>query len=224
MKEIYDALVKIVGPEWVSNHAEERFIYSRDPGTMEPREPDLVVMPNSSEEVQKIMVLATEKGIPVVPMGGGLVLSGLTRPLKGGIVLDMKRMNRILEVNETSRSVLVEAGASQGMLQAYLKKAPSGAQAFDSRRAAHRHDRRQRADPRLRPPLRGGRLSLRHAERNGGGPAHGRDREDRLLRHVALLVLPGAASGPGGALHRMERNHGGGHEAGHQALPRPAPQ
>ncbi|NIP91961.1 MAG: FAD-dependent oxidoreductase, partial [Akkermansiaceae bacterium] len=89
---------------------------------MEPREPDLVVMPDSSEEVQKIMALATEKGIPVVPMGGGLVLSGLTRPLKGGIVLDMKRMNRILEVNETSRSVLVEAGASQGMLQAYLRK------------------------------------------------------------------------------------------------------
>jgi glycolate oxidase len=122
MKEIYDALVKIVGPEWVSDHAEERFIYARDPGTMEPREPDLVVMPNSTEEVQKIMVLATEKGIPVVPMGGGLVLSGLTRPLEGGIVLDMKRMNRILEVNETGRSVLVEAGASQGMLQAYLRK------------------------------------------------------------------------------------------------------
>jgi glycolate oxidase len=122
MKEIYDALVKIVGPECVSNHPEERFIYSRDPGTMEPREPDLVVMPKSSEEVQKIMLLASEKGIPVVPMGGGLVLSGLSRPLKGGIVLDMKRMNRILEVNETSRSALVEAGASQGMLQAYLRK------------------------------------------------------------------------------------------------------
>lgn len=55
-------------------------------------------------------------------MGGGLVLSGLSRPLKGGIVLDMKRMNRILEVNETSRYVLVEAGTAQGMLQAYLKK------------------------------------------------------------------------------------------------------
>jgi FAD/FMN-containing dehydrogenase len=122
MKEIFDALVKIVGPEFVSDHPEERFIYSRDPGTMEPREPDLVVMPNSSEEVQKIMMLATEKGVPVVPMGGGLVLSGLTRPLRGGIVLDMKRMNRILEVNETSRCVVVEAGASQGMLQAYLRK------------------------------------------------------------------------------------------------------
>ncbi len=122
MEEVYEALVKIVGAEYVSRDPEERFIYSRDPGTMEPCEPDLVVMPNSTEEVRQIVLLANQRRIPVVPMGGGLVLSGLTRPLKGGMVLDMKRMNRILEVNETSRSVLVEAGASQGMLQAYLKK------------------------------------------------------------------------------------------------------
>jgi glycolate oxidase len=50
------------------------------------------------------------------------VLSGLCRPLKGGIVLDMKRMNKILEVNETSRYCVVEAGCSHGMLQAYLKQ------------------------------------------------------------------------------------------------------
>jgi len=97
MKDIYQQLVCIVGPEYVSNNPEERFFYSRDGGTMEPREPDFVIMPNTTDEVQQIMKLANEKGIPVVPMGGGLVLSGLSRPLKGGIVLDMKRMNRILE-------------------------------------------------------------------------------------------------------------------------------
>jgi len=122
MKEIIKELQKIVGEKYVSNHPEERFIYSRDPGTMEPAEPDVVVMPNSAEEIQRIMLLANERKIPVVPMGGGLVLSGLTRALKGGIVLDMKRMNRILEVNEKSRYAVVEAGASQGMLQSYLKK------------------------------------------------------------------------------------------------------
>ena len=68
------------------------------------------------------MRLATEARVPVVPMGGGLVLSGLTRPLKGGIVLDLKRMNRILEINDTSRYAVVEAGCAQGMLQAYLAK------------------------------------------------------------------------------------------------------
>lgn len=122
MEEIYQALVKIVGAAYVSRDPEERFIYARDPGTMEPCEPDLVVMPNSTEEVQQIVLLANRKRVPIVPMGGGLVLSGLTRPLKGGMVLDMKRMNRILEVDETGRSVIVEAGASQGMLQAHLRK------------------------------------------------------------------------------------------------------
>ena len=122
MEKVYRELVEIVGSEYVSNQPEELFIYSRDMGTMLPSTPDLVVMPNSTEEVQKIVLLANREGVPIVPMGGGLVLSGLTRPLKGGIVMDMKRMNRILEVNETSRYALVEAGTSQGMLKAYLKK------------------------------------------------------------------------------------------------------
>ena len=97
MEKVYRELVEIVGSEYVSNQPEELFIYSRDMGTMLPSTPDLVVMPNSTEEVQKIVLLANREGVPIVPMGGGLVLSGLTRPLKGGIVMDMKRMNRILD-------------------------------------------------------------------------------------------------------------------------------
>jgi len=122
MEGIYTQLTDIVGAGYVSDQPEERFIYSRDMGTMEPRDPDFVVMPNTAEEVQKIVLLANQEGVPIVPMGGGLVLSGLSSALKGGIVLDMKRMNRILEVNETGRYAVVEAGTSQGMLQAYLKK------------------------------------------------------------------------------------------------------
>jgi glycolate oxidase len=119
---ILKKIAEIVGKQYVSNSQEEKFIYSRDQGVQEPHEPDYVVLPNSAEEVQKIMLLANEEKISVVPMGGGLVLSGLTIPQKGGIVLDMKRMNKILEVNEKSHYAVVEAGTSQGMLDAYLKK------------------------------------------------------------------------------------------------------
>lgn len=122
MEQVLNELTGIVGSEHVSDQQEELFIYSRDMGTMLPSFPDFVVMPDTTEEVRQIVLLANRENIPVVPMGGGLVLSGLTRPLKGGIVIDMKRMNRILEVNETSRYALVEAGASQGMLQAHLRK------------------------------------------------------------------------------------------------------
>lgn len=121
-KEVRARLAEIVGEKYVSDQAEERFIYSRDMGTMDPSFPDLVVMPGSTEEVSRVLALANEKKVPLSPMGGGLTLSGICRPLRGGIVLDMKRMNRILEVNETSSYALVEAGVSQGMLQAYLKR------------------------------------------------------------------------------------------------------
>jgi FAD/FMN-containing dehydrogenase len=121
MTDILQALEAIIGKEFVSGQAEEQYIYSMDPGTMAPSKPDFVVMPGSVDEISKIMKLANQHEIPVVPMGAGLVLSGLTRALKGGIILDMKRMNKVIKVNEISRYALVEAGTSQGMLQAYLK-------------------------------------------------------------------------------------------------------
>jgi FAD/FMN-containing dehydrogenase len=122
MKEILQKLSEIVGADFVSDAAEERFIYSRDQGVQPPHKPDYVVLPDSTEEVSAIIRLANKNKIPVVPMGGGLVLSGLTIPQRGGIVLDMKRMNRILEVNEMSHYAVVEAGASQGMLKSHLER------------------------------------------------------------------------------------------------------
>lgn len=119
---IYDALVDIVGINYVSSEAEELYFYGRDPGLMEGHAPDFVVVPKTTEEIQGIVRLANEKKIPILPMGAGLALSGLVIPHKGGIVIDMKRMRRILSVNENARSVIVEGGTSQGALQAFLKR------------------------------------------------------------------------------------------------------
>jgi FAD/FMN-containing dehydrogenase len=122
MNNFIRQLAEITGPEYVSSEPEERYLYSMDQGTMSPAAPDAVVIPASTEEVRRIMLCANMHKVPVVPMGGGLVLSGLTRALRGGIILDMKRMNRILQVNPKSRYAVVEGGASEGMLQAHLKK------------------------------------------------------------------------------------------------------
>jgi FAD/FMN-containing dehydrogenase len=120
MNDLYQELCRIVGESFVSNRPEEMFLYSRDTGTMEPRSPDLVVMPRTTEEVSRILTLANARRTPVVPMGAGLVLSGLTIPLRGGILLDLKRMDQILEVNERNRYAVVQPGVSEGKLQAYL--------------------------------------------------------------------------------------------------------
>jgi len=110
MDRILKALAEIVGEEHVSDREEELYIYSRDPGLMEPHKPDYVVMPKTTEEVQEIVQLANKEKIPIVPVGGSLSLSGLVIPHRGGIVLDLKRMDRVLEVNEKSRYVVVEGG------------------------------------------------------------------------------------------------------------------
>ncbi|MEM2716994.1 MAG: FAD-binding oxidoreductase [Archaeoglobaceae archaeon] len=122
MGKIYKAMAEIVGEEFVSNRKEELYIYSRDSGLSEPRFPDYVVMPRTVEEVQKIIQLANKEKIPVVPAGASLSLSGLTIPQKGGIVIDMRRMDRILELNRKGRYVVLEAGVTQGKLQAFLEE------------------------------------------------------------------------------------------------------
>lgn len=122
MSDIYEALVEIVGKDYVSNQKEERYFYGRDPGLMKPHEPDYVVMPRTTEEIQEIVRLANKEKTPVVPKGAGLSLTGLVIPQKGGIVLDMKRMERILEVNEKARYVIVEGGTAHGVLKSYLQK------------------------------------------------------------------------------------------------------
>lgn len=122
MRDIRESLVDIVGERGVSDAPEELWFYSRDPGVLAPHRPDYVVAPKTTEEVQKIVRLANREKIPVVPMGNGMSLAGLVIPLKGGIVMDMKRMNKILEVNSMARYVVVEGGTSQGALKAYLQE------------------------------------------------------------------------------------------------------
>jgi len=117
---LYDSLVKIVSKDFVSDRKEERYFYARDGGLMPPHEPDFVVMPETTEEVQEIVKLANREKIPIVPIGAGLALTGLVIPQRGGIVLDMKRMDRILEVNDKARYVVVEAGVTHGILKSYL--------------------------------------------------------------------------------------------------------
>jgi FAD/FMN-containing dehydrogenase len=120
--ELLKSLAEIVGADYVSDRPEELYLYSRDPGAQPPRKVDGVAMPKTVAEVQQIVALANREKIALTPMGGGLTLSALTVPLKGGIVLDMKRMDKIIEVNEASRFALIEAGVTQAALSAYLEK------------------------------------------------------------------------------------------------------
>ncbi|NFH89957.1 FAD-binding protein [Clostridium botulinum] len=72
--------------------------------------PDIVVQAISTEEVSKIMKYAYENSIPVTPRGSGTGLVGAAVPIKGGIVIDLCRMNKILEIDEENLTLTLEPG------------------------------------------------------------------------------------------------------------------
>ncbi len=72
--------------------------------------PDIVVQAINTEEVSKVMKYAYENNIPVTPRGSGTGLVGAAVPLKGGIVIDLSRMNRMLELDEENLTLTLESG------------------------------------------------------------------------------------------------------------------
>jgi FAD/FMN-containing dehydrogenase len=85
--------------------------------------PLCVVLPSSTLEVQKIVCLANEEKVSIVPFGGGSGLMGGALSIRPGIVIDLKRMDQILEVDRESRSVRVQAGAILESVEKRLNEA-----------------------------------------------------------------------------------------------------
>lgn len=83
---------------------------------------DFVVYPGSAEEVSKVLVIANYYKIPVYPWGGGSGSQGGALPVKGGILLDTKRMNKVLDFDEKSMTVTVETGMIFTQLEWYANE------------------------------------------------------------------------------------------------------
>ena len=84
----------------------------------EPRRPDVVVYPESTAEVSAVLAHASADGVPVVPFGAGSSLEGHVIPLRGGISLDLTRMNTVLAVRPKDLTATVQAGATRSRLEA----------------------------------------------------------------------------------------------------------
>ncbi len=83
--------------------------------------PDVVVFPDNTTEVAAIMRLCNEQRIPVTVRGGGSGLAGGALPVVGGVVLAMKRMDRVVRLDEKNFQVFVEPGIITEVLQNMLK-------------------------------------------------------------------------------------------------------
>jgi len=119
-EKIASELMKIVGEDFVSTDPEDLYIYSYDMTEEPAGNPEAIVMPKTPEEIQKLLYVANENKIPVIPYISAANIGGLTTTHRGGMVVDLKRMNQILKLDPLSKYVLLEPGVTFGHLKKYL--------------------------------------------------------------------------------------------------------
>ncbi len=114
--EALKAFGTVVGPEWVLISEEDRrgYLDAFAPGNPEEHAASAAVAPRSTAEVQAIVRIANRYCIPLWPVSTGrnLAYGGSAPVLRGSVVLDLKRMNRVLEIDEQLGFALVEPGVS----------------------------------------------------------------------------------------------------------------
>lgn len=118
-----DEIKKIIGPEYVAADKETLYAYSRDASPEPGHFADMVVRPRSVEEISEVVKLANQAKTPIWPRGAATSLVFMGVPLKeGGVLLDLTRMNEIVEIDEDSMSVTAEPGITWGKLESELHK------------------------------------------------------------------------------------------------------
>ncbi|MDU2066328.1 MAG: FAD-binding oxidoreductase [Sporomusaceae bacterium] len=118
-KELVEQLKGVVGEKFVYTDADKLEPYSHDELTDShyTKLPEAVVLPETAEEVAKIVKLASDNNVPIIARGGGTAFTSASVALYGGIVLSVERMNKILEIDEENMFMVVEPGATTANVQ-----------------------------------------------------------------------------------------------------------
>lgn len=95
--------------------------HSHGEGLADAGMPDIVVFPQTNEEVASIVRTCHAARIPVIAFGVGTSLEGHVAALYGGVCVDLSRMNRVLEVNDADLDCRVQAGVTREQLNSELK-------------------------------------------------------------------------------------------------------
>jgi FAD/FMN-containing dehydrogenase len=117
---ILKELASIVGEKNATASKHICYAYSYDMSFVKPKLPDYVVMATTVEQIQGILRFANKEKIPVVPYTGGTNIGGLTIPERGGIILDLKRMNKIIKLDPEALVAVIEPGVSHAQLASAL--------------------------------------------------------------------------------------------------------
>ncbi|HEX9017272.1 MAG TPA: FAD-binding protein, partial [Chloroflexota bacterium] len=114
-------LARIVGGGSLLTTPEDVACYGFDATPRLGRLPDAVVVPATTGQVAEIVKLANRDGFKLVPRGAGTNLSGGSVPVEGGVMLQMTRLNRILEIDTENLTALVEPGVVTSDLHAAVE-------------------------------------------------------------------------------------------------------
>jgi len=120
-ENILNELRAIVGDEHLMTSPEALVCYSYD-GTFYDSLPDAVIHPGNTDEVSAILKVCDRQRIPIIPRGMASGLAAATVPLDGGLVLNMVRLNRILEIDVDNMMATVQAGVITADFQAAVEK------------------------------------------------------------------------------------------------------
>lgn len=115
-------LVSVVGRDNYCDTPEELYCYGFDATPGVSHLPDALVMPGTAEEVAKVVRLAADAEIPIVPRGSGTNLSGGAVPARGGIVLGTLRLAQIHEIDAVNLTAVAAAGVITGTLRGAAEK------------------------------------------------------------------------------------------------------
>ncbi len=128
-KKIESKLKEIVGNNNVSPKDIDILAYTKDTSligfnwTLQGKIaglPDFITWPETSEQISEILKFANQEKIPVIPYGEGSGVVGGAIPIYGGIIIDMKKFNKILDINDKDLIVTVESGINGMNLERYL--------------------------------------------------------------------------------------------------------
>lgn len=117
-----EALKEEFGEEWATNSPSILCGYARDQSFLPACYPHIVCMPGSTEDVQTVYRVANEYLIDVLPYGTGLSTAGATLPPLGRIIADLRRMDKIVEIDGENMYATIEPGVNFLMLQAAAQR------------------------------------------------------------------------------------------------------
>ncbi len=90
------------------------------------RPPDAVVFPENTSEVAEIVLLCAQHRVPIIPFGTGTAVEGGVLAVRGGITIDLRKMNRIVRIGVDDRDATVEAGVTREQLNRHLEELHRG--------------------------------------------------------------------------------------------------